>query len=178
MKMSISASSFVESINEHILLCSDSDALDLLTCESFKDYLWWMSRRGYLKVHTRKDAEPWTAKPDVNYWRVSDLHRLVKSHYWVDLFAADRGYGASRFYEDWAYHLLRKDTVGVFSEFKAFQRDWSALRFKRNCSKGQLFLELVFSYKYTRTSLGGEPGTVIGEISYADDQCRPLPLTP
>lgn len=148
--------------------------LDLVTCDSFKNYLWWLGHAstgcrgcdlhrdavsslkhsGLPTRYRESDAAEGTRFVETVYWRVSDLLRVARDLPGLEQYAGERKMESSSFLNDWAFHYLQKDTVGVFSEFDNFHKLWSASRFTRGYRRGQFFLELIFSYQYSRKNLG------------------------
>jgi hypothetical protein len=155
MNVDISASSYADAIETHLRL--GGDVLDLISCESFKSYLWDRSNVLRSSVYSVSDALPETPVTDLFYWRTSELRQVVRDLPGLAQFAEKEKQEASSYYNDWAYHFLQKDTVGVFSEYDAFMKDWSDSRFKRKYRTGRLFLELVFGYNYERVSSSVKP---------------------
>jgi hypothetical protein len=128
--------------------------LDVIGADSFKDYLYWLTKVGSLPAYCIRDIREGVPAKDCMYWMVSDIRRITNRLPRLIEFAEQRSTEASSFLRDWTYWLSKSDSYGVFCEYNAFMSMWGESRSYSKAYPGRFFLEVVFGYVYARHGQG------------------------
>jgi len=153
---------FLSALAHHLELDKSPDLmspLDLIGCDSFKDYLYWCTSQDYISAYCLNRLRDDVRAKDAMYWRVNEVKRIVCDLPGLKLFSSQRNQEVSSFLWDWTHWLRKPESFGVFCEYNAFMSMWSEKHSLAKARPGRLFLEVVFGYVYNRV------GTELGELS-------------